>query len=66
MARNPDNLRSNWDRIVELAGTGHIDPLISDVRPFEDAAQALSDLGNRKTVGKVVIEPTPGSAELSV
>ncbi len=66
LARDPGNLRSNWDRIVELAGTGHIDPLISAVRPFEDAAQALSDLGNRKTVGKVVIEPTPGSAELTV
>ena len=66
LGRDPGNLRQNWDRIVELAGTGHIDPLISSVRPFEDAAQALSDLGNRKTVGKVVIEPSPGSAELAV
>lgn len=64
LGRDKDNLRHNWDRIVELVGTGHIDPLISSVRPFEDAAVALSDIGNRKTVGKVVIEPRPGSAEL--
>lgn len=62
LARDAGNLRSNWDRIVELAGTGHIDPLISSVRPFEEAANALSDLGNRKTVGKVVIEPYAGSS----
>ncbi len=63
LARSPSNLGSNWDRIVKLAATGHIDPLISAVRPFDEAAQALADIGNRKTVGKVVIEPHPGSAE---
>ena len=62
LGRDPQNLRSNWDRIVELAETGLVDPLISAVRPFEDAARALSDIGDRKTVGKVVIEPHPGSS----
>ena len=64
LGRDSDNLANNWDRIVELAGTGHVDPLISSVRPLENAAQALSDIGDRKTIGKVVIEPRPGSAEL--
>ena len=64
LARDPGNLRSNWERIVELVGTGHIDPLISAVRPFEEAAAALTDLGDRRTVGKVVIETSPGAAEL--
>ena len=62
LARDPNNLPANWARIIELTETGHIDPLISSVRPFADAAQALSDIGDRKTVGKVVIEPRPGSA----
>ncbi len=62
LARDPNNLRDNWARIIELTETGHIDPLISSVRPFDEAAQALSDIGDRKTVGKVVIEPTTGSA----
>lgn len=57
LGRNPDGLRQNWDRIVELFGTGHVDPLISAVRPLEEAAQAIADIGNRKTVGKIVITP---------
>ncbi len=55
--RDPGNLRSNWDRIVELFGTGHIDPLITATVPLEGAAQAIADIGNRKTVGKFVITP---------
>jgi NADPH2:quinone reductase len=62
LARDPQNLEDNWNRIVELAATGHVDPLISEIRPFEAAAQALSDIGDRKTIGKVVIEPSPGSS----
>jgi NADPH2:quinone reductase len=62
LARDPNNLRDNWARIVELTEAGHIDPLISSVQPFGEAAQALSDIGDRKTVGKVVIEATPGSS----
>ncbi len=57
LGRDPGNLRSNWERIVELTKTGHVDPLISSVRGFDDAADALTDIGNRKTVGKVVITP---------
>ncbi len=63
LARDPKNLAGNWERIVELASTGLVDPLISAVRPFEDAARALSDIGDRKTIGKVVIEPNPGSSQ---
>lgn len=55
LGRNPDGLRENWARIVELFGTGHIDPLIHSVRPLSEAVTALEDIGARKTVGKVVI-----------
>ena len=57
LGRDPQNLQWCWDRIVQLWESGHVDPLISQVRPFEDAAQALADIGERKTVGKVVITP---------
>lgn len=57
LARDPDQLRRNWDRIVELFGTGHIDPLISAVRPLDDGVQALVDIGDRKTTGKIIVSP---------
>ena len=57
LGRRSEALREDWDSVVELFGTGKIDPLISNVRPLDDAVQALSDIGNRKTVGKVVIRP---------
>ena len=47
--------RENWDRIIQLFNTGKIDPLISSVRPLEQAQQGLIDIGSRKTVGKVII-----------
>ncbi len=58
LAREPDGMQQNWDRISELFGTGHIDPLIDSVRPMSEAANALMDIGSRKTVGKVIIDPT--------
>ena len=61
LARDPGALRRTWDRIVELFGTGHIDPLISAVRPLDEAAEALVDLGDRRTIGKVVITPDDGA-----
>ena len=45
------------DSVVELFGTGKVDPLISDVRPLSEALDALEDIGNRRTVGKVIIRP---------
>lgn len=57
LARTPEAPRENWDRIAELFATGKIDPLISSVRPLSEAKQGLIDIGERKTVGKVVIVP---------
>lgn len=58
LARDPKQLRRNWDRIVELFETGHIDPLVSAVRPLEEGIQALLDIGQRKTTGKIVVRPS--------
>ncbi len=57
LAREPDGMQQNWNRICELFETGHIDPLIDSVRPMSEAANALVDIGQRGTVGKVIIEP---------
>ncbi len=57
LARDPSQLRRNWDRIVELFGTGHVDPLISAVRPLDEGVQALVDIGDRKTTGKIIVSP---------
>jgi NADPH2:quinone reductase len=58
LAREPGALRRHWDRIVQLHQTGHIDPLIFAVRPLEDALESLEAIGNRETVGKIIIEPS--------
>jgi len=57
LARRDDAIRDDWESIVELFGTGKIDPLISEIRPLSDVIEALADIGNRRTVGKVIIHP---------
>lgn len=57
LARRADAIRDDWHSVVELFATGKVDPLISDIRPLADALEALGDIGNRRTVGKVVIRP---------
>lgn len=58
LARDPGHLRQNWDRIVDLFGTGKLDPMMDGARSFADAPHALADIGDRKTTGKVVIDLT--------
>lgn len=58
LERDAGALGRHWDAIVELHRTGHIDPLIFDVRPLDAALDSLNDIGNRRTVGKIVIEPS--------
>ncbi|MDH5519508.1 MAG: NADPH:quinone oxidoreductase family protein [Acidimicrobiia bacterium] len=57
LARRAEALREDWDSVVELFGTGKVDPLISEVRPLAEALDALAAIGNRRTVGKVIIRP---------
>ena len=45
--------------LVALYEAGRIDPLISAVVPMEGAAAALTALGSRHTVGKVVVRTRP-------
>jgi NADPH:quinone reductase len=45
------------DELVRLVDEGLIDPLVGDVLPLDQAPQALARLGDRGTVGKVVLVP---------
>jgi NADPH2:quinone reductase len=45
------------EELLRLVADGHIDPLVGDVLPLDRAPQALARLGDRGTVGKVVLGP---------
>ncbi len=55
IARRPELLGEQMGALLELAGTGAVDPPLYPPYRFEDAAQALQDLADRKTYGKVVV-----------
>jgi NADPH2:quinone reductase len=45
------------EQLLALVAEGLIDPLVGDVLPLDQAPQALARLGDRGTVGKVVLVP---------
>ena len=45
------------EQLVRLYEEGHIDPLVSQALPLEEAPAALKALADRSTVGKVVLVP---------
>ncbi|MGY2129587.1 NADPH:quinone oxidoreductase family protein [Blastococcus sp. SYSU DS0617] len=45
------------EELVRLVAEGHVDPLVGDVLPLDQAPQALARLADRGTVGKVVLVP---------
>jgi NADPH2:quinone reductase len=57
--RTMDPLRIGMvhEELSRLVVDGHIDPLVSQVLPLEEAPQALAALAQRSTVGKVVLKP---------
>ena len=55
LARFPDSLRSQMTTVLDMATTGAVDPPLYPPYAFADAAQALQDLADRKTYGKVVV-----------
>ena len=46
--------------LMRLFEEGKIDPLVSQVLPMEEAPQALTALGSRGTVGKIVVKTAAG------
>ncbi len=56
LGRNPASLGEQMRSVLDLAATGAVDPLLNASYGFDDAAQALQDLADRKTFGKVTVE----------
>lgn len=55
VARNPQSIRRQLGSVLALAADGQVDPPLYPPYPFDQAAQALQDLADRKTWGKVVV-----------
>ncbi len=55
LGRDPQSYRRQMDSVLALMDTGEVDPLLYPNVAFEDAAQALQDLADRKTYGKLVV-----------
>ncbi len=51
----PGFMRGQWDALLPMLESGVVDPPVGATYPLEDAAQALTDLSERRTVGKTVL-----------
>ena len=47
---------ANFKELFGWYGEGKLKPLVSQVYPLAEAANAINDLGQRKAVGKVVVQ----------
>ena len=54
LARFPNSLREQMTKLLGMAAEGTVDPPLYPPYAFDQAAQALQDLADRKTHGKVV------------
>lgn len=54
-ARAPERNRANIERLGAMFREGALAPVVSSVHPLERAAEALSELAERRAVGKVVV-----------
>jgi NADPH:quinone reductase len=56
--RDPDrHLARPMQELLELTVTGQLEPVVGGTYPLSEAAQAHRDLRERRTVGKLVLEP---------
>jgi NADPH2:quinone reductase len=56
LMRDPGAVGRQLSEVFALAETGHVAPPLYPPFAFEDAAQALQDLADRKVYGKAVVE----------
>ena len=54
--RQPQDNAANFQQLFTWYGEGKLKPLVSQVYPLEQAAQAINDLGQRRAVGKIVVQ----------
>ncbi|MDG9668113.1 NADPH:quinone oxidoreductase family protein [Hahella sp. CR1] len=53
--RQPQDNLQNFQRMFQWMQEGRLQPRVSKVYPFEQAAQAISDMAERRLVGKAVV-----------
>lgn len=51
----PGFMRKQWEALLPMVESGAIDPPIGKVYPLEEAAAALTDMDERRTLGKSVL-----------
>lgn len=51
----PGYMRAQWERLVPMIESGAIDPPLGDVRPLADIGAVLTDMEERRTLGKSVL-----------
>lgn len=54
--RQPQDNAANFQQLFAWHAEGKLKPLVSQTFPLEQAAQAIDTLGQRKAVGKVVVQ----------
>jgi len=54
--RQPQDNAANFQQLFAWYGEGKVKPLVSQTFPLEQAAEAINTLGQRKAVGKVVVQ----------
>ena len=54
--RQPQENAANFQQLFGWYAEGKLKPLVSQVYPLSDTAQAINDLGQRKAMGKVVVK----------
>ncbi|CAD5105851.1 NADPH:quinone oxidoreductase family protein [Zestomonas carbonaria] len=55
-ARQPQDNLANFQQLFKWHAEGKLKPLVSQTYPLERAADAINHLGQRKAVGKVVVQ----------
>jgi NADPH:quinone reductase len=58
VGRDPMSAARNLELLCQWYDEGKIDPLVMKHVPMEEAPQALTDLGNRNSWGKLVVVPS--------
>ena len=54
--RQPQDNAANFQQLFAWHAEGKVTPLVSQIFPLEQAAEAINALGQRKAVGKVVVQ----------
>ena len=57
LAREPELGEEIMTELLEMTGSGKLKPHVAKRYPLEEAPRALRDLMDRKSIGKIVLEP---------